>query len=436
MDGFLRRLAARWSLVLLSLGALAPTAAGAAAGDPLGPEFTLGGTGTYFEWLRAMRWSDDGQLLAVVTPHGGDPTELRRIGADGQDLFTKIVDSGCEYALDGAGGVVRTTVVQDGQGIAPLAQVYWPDGNSRAGPFRMDSFPLKAFGALCPSVAVNARGDFVLGWGKYSDLTLDHVVAPLLDQVMAGPVGGLVQDLNLTPLLALLCCRTPLNLGPSAVYARPYSPDGVPLREPRQLAFSPDLASPMQADGRVIGGVPAMNRSGEFIANWSTNQGELTTSTRFQRFSPSGTGSGLSKTVYSQKRAILWPMALGDDGRVYAFADRYVPQFVAYDRSNRPLGDAVTLDDSGLPGEINGVSLAVDPQGEVLVAWIKRYFGQTTLLARRFSREGMPRAPSFVVSDYIVYGDRPAVVSVSATGVFAVGWSSGAGARVRLYQGR
>jgi hypothetical protein len=430
----LKRHAAAWGL---ALSALLPMTAGAAAGDPLGPEFALGSGA-----LRTLRWSDDGQLLAVVS---GNPSQVRRLSPDGQLLSSHPVESGCAFALDGAGGVVRVTLTNNiPRGMLPLVQVYWPDGNPRTGPFRVDSQQNTPFAITCPSIAANAAGNFVVGWGKYSQLNLDEVTAPTLNAIMTGPVGDVVQDLNLTPLLQLLlCCRIPPYLGPSAAYVRAYSPDGVPLREPRMLSARPDLLTPGQADQRVSHGPVAINRSGESAAGWIADLAGLTQAVSFQRHSASGSGSGLPKTIYLQERiAKSWPMALGDDGSLYTFSTPGLPNLVVYDRSNRRRQEPLPLDDSGLIGTVIGIGLAADPQGEVLVAWTKSYYQQHYLLGRRFDRDGSPKGPSFLISDNSVITDVhpdpaiPPVVSVSATGVFAVGWTSWAGARGRLYQGR
>lgn len=185
MAPFLCRLHARGGFVRLLLGlvlfALA-SAANAGPGDPLGSELTLNAAGAANRQYPAVASNARGDTVAVwIVDLGGDAAEIlgRRLAADG-------TARGEEFRIAavtrfGASGLFplfrnRPAVAIDAEGRFVVAWTDSPQPNVvRAQRFAADGRPdgapvevASSFGdILATTVAMNAHGDFLVGWSEY-----------------------------------------------------------------------------------------------------------------------------------------------------------------------------------------------------------------------------------------------------------------------------
>jgi len=270
----------------------------------------------------------------------------------------------------GEGGILGQFVTSDGQSADPIFQLVMPV--SMAGEVAM----------LNPSVAMDADGDFIVTWqmgysgqggvwGQLFDATAQPVGSALR---LVRPTGQHGEGNSTDPSVAMDADGDFIVVWVSGAY---YDTAGI-LGQRFNAAGAPqspviELVDLMGYANETTSSSVAMDDDGDFVVAWRGYYGYYE-SIFAQQFAPDGTPSGGPTPVI---------------GSMYG----YYP------------------------------SVAMDMDGDFLVAWSVGYAGNHGTMARRYSSAGLPQGPAFQLVAPAGYGSvRDPAVAMDADGDLAVAW--------------
>ncbi|MDB5970530.1 MAG: hypothetical protein JWQ90_2980 [Hydrocarboniphaga sp.] len=303
------------------------------------------------------------------------------------------------------------------------AQQYALDGTAVSGVIEVASYArtgnLVAYAAA--PVASDAAGNFVVVW--------NHASATQIGSSMATVFGGFSTN----------------NLD-----ARRYGSDGVAKGAAfRAGSDLPDL-SPLGLYGNSVP-VLAMNASGAFVVAWSSN-GLYRNTIEYQRFDAAGRALGLKRQANPNADAqpyapavaiddagdfvIGWALAEGAPG---AAAHVGVQRFAADGKPQAsPLNAYASSGDYG----IRGVTLGMQPGGEIIVGWSKNSLaGDAAVEAQRYDVAGVAADNRIAVAALSEGYLMTPAVAIDGNGDFVLAWaqnpmrSGDFGVYARLYRG-
>lgn len=221
----------------------------------------------------------------------------------------------------------------------------------------------------------------------------------------------------------------------SSIYGRLYRADGSPAGD----------EFPVNDDARNRQTFPAvaMATDGRFVVAWNSNGRDgAGLGVQARRFAADGAPLGPEFQVHVDGEGAVQPgvgLAMDPQGNfVVAWADRRIPgnlssldtrtiQARRYDAAGQPLGRAITVASSLLPS-VRGPSVGMDAAGGFVVSWIQGPSGLTpaAVRARRIGADGRALGLGFTVSqpDAQVADVDRAKIAVGASGSFVVTWES------------
>lgn len=221
----------------------------------------------------------------------------------------------------------------------------------------------------------------------------------------------------------------------SSIYGRVYRADGAPAGD----------EFPINDDARNRQTFPAvaMAADGRFVVAWNSNGRDgAGLGVQARRFAADGTPLGPEFQVQVDGEGAVQPgvgLAMDPQGNfVIAWADRRIPgnlssldtrtiQARRYDAAGQPLGRAITVASSLLPS-VRGPSVGMDALGGFVVSWIQGPSGLTpaAVRARRIGADGRALGLGYTVSqpDAQVADVDRAKIAVGASGGFVVTWES------------
>ncbi|MGL5094410.1 MAG: putative Ig domain-containing protein, partial [Planctomycetia bacterium] len=411
-----------YRLVILSGAGLVRDSAsnpldGAADGDGLGEDFE--------------------RRFTVAPPVRKGP-EFRVNGAtaDNQRNASVAVDA------DGDSVVVWESVNQDGSGYGVFAQRFNAAGLAQGGEFKVNTFVNR--NQRNASVAMDADGDFVVAWeSDVNDLSGYGVFAQRYDAAGA-PQGGEFLVNNFTtgdqtkPSVAMdadgdfvVVWQSLQDGGGYGVYAKRYAADGLPqgTEFPVNTFTTGDQAQPNVA----------MDADGDFVVAWQSNRQDGFLYGFYgvyaQRYDAAGSPQGgeflvntFTTGAQTQPSAamdadgdfvVAWQSSSNQDGdRNGVFAQRY-------NAAGMPQGSEFRVN-SFTPGEQAAASVAMDADGDFVVAWTS--YGQEGsnygVYARRYDAVGAVQGNEFRVNTFTTNNQGNPSVALNADGDFVVTWTS------------
>jgi len=221
----------------------------------------------------------------------------------------------------------------------------------------------------------------------------------------------------------------------SSIYGRLYRADGAPAGD--EFAVNGD------ARNRQTFPAVAMAADGRFVVAWNSNGRDgAGLGVQARCFAADGTPLGPEFQVHVDGEGAVQPgvgLAMDPQGNfVVAWADRRIPanlssldtrtiQARRYDAAGQPLGRAITVASSLFPS-VRGPSVGMDAAGGFVVSWIQGPSGLTTaaVRARRIGADGRALGAGFTVSqpDAQVADVDRSKIAVGASGGFVVTWES------------
>ncbi len=383
-----------------------PGPAAAAPGDAQGGEFNVNGTtfaGNWQTWP-AVAMAPDGEFVVVWQSQGqDDPTDPSgtSYGIFAQRFNAAGMAQGSEFqvnsfvtgnqvvpavAMDADGDfvVVWSSFAQDGGGFGVYAQRYNAAGGTEGIEFLVNT--TTAGHQSQPDVAMDALGDFVVIWtGQDGDLSgiyaqrFDAAGAP---QDSEFRVNEFTIGEQVVPAVAMDADGN-FVVAWDDWYGQDTSGRGVFAR--RYDAAGLALGSQFQVNSFTTGDqtrpAVAMDADGDFVVVWSS-------------FAQDGGGWGVAARRFDAMGA-----AQGSDFQVNSF----------------------------VTGNQQSPRVAMDADGDFVVAW-SNYNNQdgsaAGVFAQRFDAAGTPRGPEFQVNSYTTREQNGAAVAMDADGDFVVAWQS------------
>lgn len=404
----------------------------AAAGDPLGPAFTVdaGDVGESFgnpviardaagNFVAAWTWQGRGSDHRFYSE-----VRIRRHYADGTPQGPAQTISPASHrpqapavGMSAAGDFVVAWRSPDPvRGARVHARSFDASGAPRSAVLDV---ALLHQGIGYHSVAMNAAGSFVVTWNNFT----------LLGLIPTGNGGS-------------------LYAGASTVHARRFELDG---GSNGSLLVSTSVTNPTPLFGTngTAPPVAAMDAQGNFVVAWEDNTALLKPVIHARRFRHDGLGLGLKVRVNPTTQAnASWPSIGMDAAGNYAIgwatphqtgpnsSSGHDLHFRRYSSAGVAQGDPVQVGDR-LSLEPRS-SLAMAPQGHFAIAWVGTPSAACCLpkqiLLQRYSASGAPQGSVAVVADDIATNESP-TAGIDGYGNVAVIWKELQRLQARLYQG-
>ncbi len=384
---------------------------------------------------RRLRRSGTEQLesrqLLAATPVGGEFL-VNTITADSQTKASMAMDA------DGDFVVAWQSNLQDGSDTGIYAQRYDAAGVAQGGEFRVNTTTLDD--QSNPAVAMDADGDFVITWqSSLQDGNSEGVYARRYDaagiavgnEFLVNTAKGGAQ---MNPSVAMdldgdfvVTWQSSLQDGSSfGIYAQRYDEAGVKLGgEFRVNSFTVDSQSSPSV---------ATDADGNFVISWQSNsQDGSGLGIYAQRYSSAGVALGIEFRVNSTvANAQDQPaIAMDKDGDFLiawrsnqdgvsddVYAQRYNPVGVPQGSEFRV--NTTTAEAQGTP------SVAMDADGDFVVLW--NSYAQDGdvygVYARRYSAAGVAQGGELQVNTETADEQRNSSVAMDADGDFVVAWES------------
>ena len=359
-----------------------------AQGEPVGPEF------------RVNTYTTDGQL-------------------------------GSSIALDAVGNfvVVWVSMTQDGSSGGIFGQRYASTGAPLGGEFRVNTYTMGHQGGAY--VASDYDGNFVVVWGsaEISAQRFDAGGTPLggefrvnsyttgwqsLSAVASDPAGNFVVTWS---------SRAKDGYG-WGVFAQRYASTGDPMGG----EFQVNTYTPHSQYAASV----AMDALGNFVIAWQGARNPAGKDIFAQRYSSSGMPLGgefrVNTYTSNDQRGpaiasdsagdfiIVWESRLQDGSLGGIFGQRYA-------RSGTPLGAEFRINTATAFDQYNP-SVASDPDGNLVVAWISPNPSFVDIFAQRFSSSGVPLGGPSRVNTYTTGNQIFPFVSTDPAGNYVVTWTS------------
>jgi hypothetical protein len=353
-----------------------------AAGRPLGDPFLVNTTTLGTQKTPAVAVEPDGEFVVVWESHDdgrGPGIYARRYGAAGEPL-------GEEFLVSAPGGGV---VIQSN---SPEVQL--------------------------PAVAADAGGDFVVAWVDIPEGGGPHHVFAKRFDPAGKPVGGTfhVGDSYARPSVAM-DADGDFVVGWSApayeVYARRYSAAAEPQGEPIRVTFGRSPAVAMDAGGNFVVASHALKPSWLYYDDAAVDTGGAEPGLNVFRYSAAGLPLGPGVRVDTTKASPFVPPDVAMDGGgdyvvTWTSGEGYSPEEDAayrtprgdiyarrFDAAGRPLGSEfrVNTTASNTSEDPAPAEVAMDADGEFVVAW----HNDNGVFARRYGRSPAPRVAGVFV---------------------------------------
>ena len=280
-----------------------------------------------------------------------------------------------------------------------------------------------------PAVAMDGRGGFVVAWqslvaGNFAIRArlFGARGAALGDEIPITPETG---DNHGAAAVAMdaggnfVVAWETSTKGSYEIRARRFAADGTVRGE--ELAVNTVTASSQRAP------CVAMDASGDFVLAWQSNVAgsyEL----RARRFSASGAARGDELAVNARTAGdqLVPAVAIDEDGDfVVAWENAADEMFEIRARRFTTAGVAQGVEFAIAPntaGEQFSPSLAMDVRGAFVVAWQSRVAGSHEIRARRFDARGAARSGELAVNTNTAGTQKSAAVAMDAAGDFVVAW--------------
>ncbi|MEM6784560.1 MAG: hypothetical protein AAF624_12590, partial [Bacteroidota bacterium] len=324
----------------------------------------------------------DGDRTGVFAQRYSDvPASVPEGGEAAVNIATAGGQADPAVAIDDAGDFVVTWEGSDADGTGILAQRYNADGTPAGFQFQVNT--VATGDQAIPAAAIDADGDFVVVW--------------------EGPDGGFI-----------------------GVFAQRYAADGTAQGAEFQVATTTEEDS---VDPAV-----AMDADGDFVVVWTTNQRVFA-----QRYAADGSaeGSAFQAAVAGITNNIDPSVAMDADGDFvvawsgsgtggggYNTTDVYAQRFSA-DGSAQGSAIQVSPVAGGTQQADVTPSVAMDADGDFVVAYAKQYYAGTTpvdVYLRRYAADGTALSSETLVHDATTNDQRAPSVSSDADGDFVVVW--------------
>ncbi len=361
-------------------------------------------------------------------------------------LQTKLGDdsSFSKVAMDPAGNFVSVRVVgMSGNSTAIVAQRYNSAGVSQGKEFQVNT--LRTLNQFSPSVALDASGDFVIAWQSNS-----NEIFARRYRATGEPLGAELivhshtpsPDAGLSNTSVAIDARGDFVVTWDAVYpivggtgqgvfARRYSADG--------NAMEAEFTVQASSTGLVSTPSVAMDASGDFVITWETyTQNDSGFDIRAARYNAEGVRQGNDFVVNSfttgyQRNpsiaidaagdfVIAW-MSYGQDYSIGIHAQRYGRdgspdgvEFAVGDAASYSLGSALSP------------SIAMNAEGDFAIAWVSDFFkvgssSQYNIHAKRYSNDGTARGGDFRVNSAASDPSVSPNIAMDAAGDIRIVWS-------------
>jgi len=383
--------------LLLSLAAvLAPCAAWAQGGAPLGPEFRVNSYTTSNQLYPSVAREPGGNFVVVWTSNTQDGSGLGVFGQRydaagaplGGEFRVNTYTTGAQYlasvAMDSTGRfvVVWNSIGQEGN-FSIFGQRYSPVGVPLGGEFRVNTYTTGD--QVAPSVAADL-GDFVVTWASYNQ---DGSSWGIFGQrfLQAGtPAGG-------------------------------------------------EFRINTYTTGTQLGTSVSLDSGGNFMVVWHSNAEDGSNLGIFgQRYAATGTPAGPEfqvntyttnaqaypavATDASGNVVVVWHSSLQDGSLTGIFGQRYAA-------AGAPLGGEFRVN-TYTTGYQSLPDVVTDAGGNFVVAWAS--YGQDGstygIFGQRFAATGGTLGPEFRVNTFTPNGQTRPAVAADGPGNFVVTWDS------------
>jgi hypothetical protein len=376
-------------------------------------------------------------LLALVLPLAAQAQV--RVGIEFQvNAFTSLSQRNGRVGTSATGDfvVVWSSGYQDGYGDGIFGRRLSSAGLALADEFQVNVYTYSA--DSFPAMDVEGDGDFVVVWRTSVDSSFYRIVGRRFSSAGA-PLTSELQISTYTASNQLAATVAENEDGDFVVVWQSDGGDGQ-LYGLRGRAFSSAgvaLASEFQVNLRTLGGQMypsiAARADGDFVVFWQGPDGFGGLDGIFGRSisipaGPVGTEFQANlRTQSSQAYAVVatdgdgdfvvtWSSDNQDGGSKGVFARRFAS-------GGAPLGGELQINARTLPNQFRSW-VAVDDDGDFVVAWKETAPTDFDVFARRFSSAGLPLSDDFPVNTYTTNDQRDPVVAAAADGDFVVVWSS------------
>jgi hypothetical protein len=359
---------------------------------PIGAEFPVNTTTADDQFMPAVAADQSGDFVVVWDSIGQD--------GDGHGLFGRRFDSsgtpqGGEFpvntttegdqlfasvSMDLAGNFVVAWEGDTEVGVHVFARRFHADGTPAGDEFEVA--PTESADQLAPSVAMDAGGDFVVAWDRFSQTS-------------------------------------------DGVFARRFLADGIPAGDEFQVNTS--------APGGLYLPSVASAESGRFVVVWESDDGNGNSRILGQRFDDAGQFDGSEFTVNTTAAGDqFFPAVAMDAGGDFVVAwESYGHPLGGvlarrFDADGTPSGDDFAVHQTAPTGRFRP-SVAADSGGSFVVAWDS--FGQDGdregSFGRRFNAAGLPQGNEFQINTTSADDQELPAVAISTMGDrYVVVWDS------------
>ena len=371
----------------LGIGQLRVVTAADNPGDPIGAEFQVNNTATNSQATPAVAMDADGDFVVVWQ---GD-------GEIGKDSFGApiIVTGICARCYSNTG--------------LPVSTEFPIDASSTAG---------------SPSVAMDANGDFVVAW---EDVELADVYFRRYNEGCEARDSERVQ------------ANSTSNGGPPSVamdadgdfvvawdesgydiYARRYNNLGQAQDNPEFVANT--SSSTPARDPSV-----AMDADGDFVMAWESYYGARISARRYNKLGEAQDESELIVNTSSDTTSNP-SVAMVANGDFVVAWERGSSNFDAifarlYSADGTPQADEFQVNTSGTSGQL-APSVALDADGDFVIAWENYYQEIYDISAQRYSADGTRQGGEFLVNSNTADNKLTPSVALDADGDFVIAWDS------------
>ena len=293
-----------------------------------------------------------------------------------------------DVAMDAAGNFVVTWNSSDGSEEGVSARCYSANGVPLTGEFRVNSYT--ASRQLSPSVALNDAGSFVVTWQSARS--------------------------DLDPLGAWHVCGQAYS-APGARVGTEFVVTQVPY------GLWPDVA--MDDSGNFTVAYERIGNNNHPPKGWyvQTRRYDANANPKgdaVQHTDDLGHGIGPHIAMDGSGNSVIaWP----DDPDEWRMYDIYARRF---DSTGDPVGDAFRVNTT-LDGAQHGESVAMNDDGQALIAWMSRdaELDDRDIFGRLYSGDGVPLGGEFRLNTYTDGDLRYPAAAISDNGRFVVVWQSG-----------
>lgn len=278
-------------------------------------------------------------------------------------------------------------------------------------------------GQVCPNIAVDDDGNFVIIWIDDRNAQRD-IFAQRFDN--EGNLWG--GNFRITEDSSAHCQSYP-SIGMDGdgnftvvwyawwlIYARRFDSQG-------NLIGNIDHKLKIQDYNSIVNPVISMNQSGDFVIVWKDGNTIFA-----QKYFADGTQNGSSIKITSEYNTYGPQVVMSNSGKFIVTWTSCDGTFDVYARIFNAAGIAETeafpVHNSDLTGDQYAPQIALAEDGKFIIVWADKRNGHFDIYAQLFAADGTPDGDNFKVSDDTgtAFQGSPAV-SISSNGAFIVSWT-------------